>query len=71
MKRFNGTIEYVNARRAIVTLTQINGLGWQAERVDLPRAKGGRKALFELGYAVADRNAELHDGRLETFKEVK
>ncbi len=71
MKRFNGTIEYVSARRAIVTLTQVNGSGWQAERVDLPRAKSGRKALFELGYAVANRNAAFHDGRLETFKEVK
>jgi len=71
MKRFNGTIEYVNSRRAVVTLTEIKGSGWQAERVELPRAKRGRKALYELGYAVADRNAEAHGGRLETFKEIK
>ena len=71
MKRFRGTIEYVNSRRAIVTLTEINGSGWQAERVDLPRAKSGRKALYELGYAVANRNAKFHDGLMETFKEIR
>jgi hypothetical protein len=68
VKRFNGTIEYVDSRRAIVALTDARG-DWQgAQRIDLPRAKNGRRALYELGYATASTMAALKGGELETFK---
>jgi hypothetical protein len=70
MKRFNGTIEYVNSRRAIVALTDSHG-NWQgAQRIDLARAKHGKQALYELGYAAASTMATIKDGMLETFKEL-
>ena len=70
MKRFNGTIEYVDSRRAIIALTDARG-GWQgAQRIDLPRAKHGKRALYELGYKTASTMAVLKDGLLEAFKEL-
>ena len=69
MKRYYGTIEYVSTRRAIVALTDARG-GWQgAQRIDLPRAKHGKRALYELGYNTASTMAVSKGGTLDTFKE--
>jgi hypothetical protein len=70
VKRFNGTIEYVDSRRAIVALTNAQGAWQGAQRIDLPRAKHGKSALYELGYKTASTMAVLKDGVLETFKEL-
>ena len=35
------------------------------------RAKRGKQALYDQGYAVADLKASTHGDRLETFKEIK
>ena len=72
MLKLYGTIEYLpGGRHAIINLTDANG-GWQgAERIELPRAKHGRSALYEQGYAAADRKATHKGGRLETFRAIK
>jgi hypothetical protein len=69
MKRFYGTIEYVSSRRAIVALTDSRGEWQGAQRIDLPRAKHGKRALYEQGYKTASTMAALKDGMLDTFKE--
>ena len=72
MKRYHGTIEYLpGGREAIVALTDGRGGWFGAERITLPRAKRGRSALYEQGYAAASFKATTHGGQLETFKEVK
>jgi hypothetical protein len=71
VKRYYGTIEYVTNRRAIVALTDAQG-GWQgAQRVDLPRAKNGRRALYEWGYATASTMAAIKGGELDAFRVSK
>ena len=72
MKRYNATIEYLPGRRtAIVALTDTRG-DWQgATRIELPRAKNGRRDLYELGYTTASTMATMKGGMLETFKETK
>lgn len=69
MKRFYGTIEYVSNRRAIVALTDARGEWQGAQRIDLPSAKNGRRALRELGYNTASTMAAIKGGMLDTFKE--
>ena len=72
MKRFYGTISYLPGQRAaIVAVTDDRGNWFGAERITLPRAKHGKRALYELGYSVADRRASFHGGVLETFKAVR
>ena len=72
MKRFYGTIEYLpGGREAIVALTDAGGDWFGATSIKLPRAKHGKQALYDQGYAVADLKATTHGGRLETFKELK
>lgn len=71
MKRYYGTIEYVSNRRAIVALTDARGEWQGAQRVDLPRAKHGRRELYELGYNTASTMATLKGGMLDTFKALK
>lgn len=69
MKRYYGTIEYVSNRRAIVALTDARGEWQGAQRIDLPRAKNGRRALYELGYATASTMAAIKGGELDAFRE--
>ncbi len=72
MKRFYGTIEYLpGGREAIVTLTDARGDWFGAVNIKLPRAKRGKHALYDQGYAAADLKATTHGGVLETFKEIK
>lgn len=72
MKRFYGTIEYLPGKReALVALHDAKGDWFGAERITLPRAKHGKRALYELGYAAASVKATTHGGVLETFKEAK
>jgi hypothetical protein len=69
MKRFHGTIEYLPGQRsAIVALTDGRGDWFGAVRVELPRAKHGRRDLYELGYTTAEQKALIHGGLLDTFK---
>lgn len=70
MKRFYGRISYLpGGREAIVGLHDAKGDWFGAERVTLPRAKRGKRALYEIGYRAAAIKATNHDGVLETFKE--
>lgn len=72
MKRFYGTIEYLPGRReAVIELTDGRGGWFGAQRIMLPRAKHGKRALYELGYGAASVKAATHGGQLETFKEIK
>lgn len=72
MKRLYGTIEYLpGGREAVIELTDGRGGWFGAERIMLPRAKHGKRALYELGYGAATAKAARHDGLLETFKEIK
>jgi hypothetical protein len=72
MKRFYGTIEYLPGQReAIVALHDAKGDWFGAERITLPRAKHGRRALYDQGYSAASIKAANHGGELETFKEIK
>jgi hypothetical protein len=72
VKRFYGTIEYLPGKReAIIALTDASGGWFGAERITLPRAKHGKSALYELGYAAASVKATTHGGVLDTFKEIK
>jgi hypothetical protein len=41
------------------------------QRIDLPRAKHGKRALYELGYSTAAVMATLKGGALDTFKVLK
>lgn len=70
MTRYNATIEYLPGRRtAIIALTDARGEWQGSTRIELPRAKHGRRALYELGYSTASTRAALKDGVLDTFKE--
>ena len=72
MKRFYGTIEYLPGRReAIIELTDGRGDWFGSQWIKLPRAKHGKSALYEQGYAAASVKATTHGGVLETFKEIK
>lgn len=68
MIKFNGTIEYLDNKRAIVALFDPSGAWSGAYSVEVKY--GGKSALYEAGYARADQEACLKEGRLETFKEV-
>lgn len=72
MKRFNGTIDYLpGGREAIIELTDGRGDWFGSQRIKLPRAKHGKSALYEQGYAAASVKATTHGGILETFKAIK
>lgn len=71
MTRFYGTIEYVSNRRAVVALTDARGEFQGIQRIDLPRAKHGKRALYELGYSTAAVMAALKGGPLDSFKVLK
>ena len=69
MKRFYGTIEYLpGGREAIIELTDGRGDWFGSQWIKLPRAKRGKNALYEQGYAAASVKATTHGGVLETFK---
>lgn len=70
MKRLYGTIEYVTKRRATVTLTDAHGKWQGSQRIDLPRAQNGRRALYELGYDTASTMAALKGGELDAFRDA-
>jgi len=70
MKRYYGAIEYVSNRRAIVALTDARGEWQGAQRIELPRAKNGRRALHELGYSTASTMATLKGGVLDAFRDL-
>lgn len=68
--RYYGTIEYVTKRRAIVALHDAQGEWQGAQRIDLPRAKHGKRALYELGYNTASTMAVIKGGELDAFKKI-
>jgi hypothetical protein len=72
MKRLHGTITYLpGGREALVEVTDRRGGWFGAERISLPRAKHGRGALYEQGYAAASLKAAAHGGVLDTFKAIQ
>jgi len=72
MKRLHGTIEYLpGGREAVIEVSDGRGGWFGAERISLPRAKHGRRALYEQGYTAASIKAAAHDGMLDTFKAIK
>jgi hypothetical protein len=70
MRHYHGTIDYVSSRRAIIALTDDRGTWQGAQRIDLPRAKQGKRALYELGYNTASTMAVIKGGSLDTYKEL-
>ena len=70
MRRYHGTIDYVSNRRAIIALTNGHGTWQGAQRIDLPRAKHDKWALYELGYNTASTMATIKGGLLDTFGEL-
>ena len=69
MKRYHGTIDYLPGdREAVIELTDAHGGWFGSQWIKLPRAKSGKRALYELGYSTASVKATTHGGVLETFK---